>query len=467
MKDISHARTAITATTSILGSPPTMAVHRTLRQPWTMRKTLLLALIIIVIMVLTSAALAQVLTPAEIKDPDLRLLQQQYINDLKVVGQDIQALPLKYRFYLNRNLDLDESQQPHADQRSIRFDRYNGQTVLAITGNYYAAYPEKIAADQRARTTFLNVVMPILKSEVPRFQSNHEVQGYALEISHHVLGKVMGVIVERPENLMVFLPQSGALQLLGSRDENVQQAGLMQGQIFLNAQPVNIWLNGEGPQPVAGTDPSLSSTERAEAPTGTQVPQTREGNVGPAVSTAVPPVAKPNDVVVTPVREASPQVLAALQASSQEALARLVKELDSQAHFVPYASPSFVAFRQGIYLELSLNTTLSESAAGSRYKLAAMAFDDHVAHLIRPTLAYFKEESKFDGISFSTTVHVAGRSPAALKTEAVEFFFPFATLRCYEKYDCTGQQLVDTGAVLINGERVALDLQVAEGGLGR
>ena len=56
----------------------------------------------------------------------------------------------------------------------------------------------------------------------------------------------------------------------------------------------------------------------------------------------------------TPVRDTSPQALAALQASSQELLAKLVKELDPQAHFVSYASQSFVAFRQGIYLELSL-----------------------------------------------------------------------------------------------------------------
>ena len=26
------------------------------------------------------------------------------------------------------------------EQRSIRFDTYKGQTVLEITGNYYAAY---------------------------------------------------------------------------------------------------------------------------------------------------------------------------------------------------------------------------------------------------------------------------------------------------------------------------------------
>jgi hypothetical protein len=419
-------------------------------------------LALIVIMAGASAAAGQVLTPAEIRDPDLRSLQQQYLNDLKVVGQDIQGLQIKYHFYLNRTLDVDESQQQHSDQRSIRFERYNGQTVVSVTGNYYAAYPEKIGPDQRARSTFLNVVMPILKVEVPRFQTNRQVQGYAVEVSHHIVGNIMGVTVERPENLMVYLPQSGALQLLGSRDENVRQAGLLQGQIFLNAEPVNIWLNGEGPQPSAGAD--RDSTERPKRQTEIGPAAPGEGSAGRTTASPTTPVAKPNDLTPIVVRDTSPQALGALQASNQELLTKLIKELHPQAHFVPYASQSFVAFREGIYLELSLNTTLPESAAGSRYKLAAMAFDDHVAHLIRPTLAYFREGPKFDGISFSTTVHLAGKLPAAGKSEAVEFFFPFAVLRQYEKYDCTGQQLLDAGTVLINGERVAVDLQNAEGG---
>ena len=67
---------------------------------------------------------------------------------------------------------------------------------------------KKINPEQRARSTFLNVVMPVLKAAVPHFQSNQHVQGYAIEISHHIVGKVMGVSMERPENLMVFLPQS-------------------------------------------------------------------------------------------------------------------------------------------------------------------------------------------------------------------------------------------------------------------
>jgi hypothetical protein len=462
MSSMSHDRAAIADTT----------IRRVLRQEWYIRKRRLLSMILIV--AASGAASAQVLTPAEIPDPELRALQQQYINDLKIVGQDIQGLQLKYRFYLNRKLDLDESQQQQADQRSIRFDRYNGQTVLAVTGNYYAAYSDKIGADQRARSTFLSVIMPILRSEVPRFQSNRQVQGYALEISHHVRGNVMGVMVERPENLMVYLPQSGALRLLGARDENVQQAGLMQGQIFLNAQPINIWLNGEGPQPALGTDPNVNANadannnDRGSPPAGTPTAQVGESS-GVQIPAGVPaaPIAKPNVVAPAAVRDASPQALAALQGSNQELLSKLVRDLNSQAHFVSYASQSFVFFRQGIYLELSLNTTLPDSASGSRYKLAAMAFDDHIAHLVRPTLAYFKEESTFDGISFSTIVHLAGRSPAAGKTEAVEFFFPFGALHCYEKYDCTGQQLIDTGVVLINGERVALNLQIAESAAGR
>jgi len=430
-----------------------------------MHRRRLLALILVAA---TGITTAQVLAPVEIKDPDLSALQQKYLEDLKLVGQDILALQLDYHFYLSRKLDLDESQQQHADQRSIRFDHYNGQTVLAVTGNYFAAYPDKTGPDQRARSSFLHVVMPILKAEVARFQNNPQIQGYAVEISHHTLAKVMGVTVERPENLMVFLPQSGALRLLGSRDQNVQQAGLMEGQVFLNAQPITIWLNGEGPQARHGSDTIANSSDSAVPPAGADLAKAGTESDGRAVvSTPVAPTTKSIDLAPAPLRDTSPEWLAALQASNQELIAKLVKELDSQAHFVPYASQSFVAFRQSIYLELSLNTVLPASAVASRYKLAALAFDEHISVLIRPTLAYFKGEPEFDGLSFSTTVRPAGKSPAGGKSEAVEFFFPFTVLRCYEKYDCTGQQLLDGGAVLINGERVGLDLQVAEGGPGR
>jgi len=416
-----------------------------------------------------TSLLAQVVSPAEIKDPALRALQIEFMDDLRLAGQDILATQFDYPFYLSRKLDLDQAEQLHADRHSIRFDSYGGRTVLAITGNYYAAYSaEKISSDERARRTFLDAVMPVLKAAVPRFQSNRQVQGFAVEISHHIMGKVMGVSMERPENLMVFLPQSAALRLLASKDEDTRQAALMQGQTFLNAQPVTIWLNGAGPQLAANASASENFTDGDSGPAQVEaesIPAGNGGPVPPGKATTSPRVSKPKEPKPPPVRDTSPQALSSLQVSNQQVVDQIVKELDPQAHFVAYAPPKFVVFRQGIYLALSLNSTLPASDAGSRYKLAAMAFDEHLAHLIRPLLAYFKDEQKFDGIGFSTTVHVG--KPAAGTSEAVEFYVPFSSLRCYEKYDCTGQQLLDAGTVLINGERVGLDLQIAEGGSGR
>ena len=124
---------------------------------------------------------------------------------------------------------------------------------------------------------------------------------------------------------------------------------------------------------------------------------------------------------------------------------------------MPTPGRAFIGFRQGAYLQLSLSTPLT--SAGSRYQLAALAFDDHVAHLIRPLLAFFQQDDDFDGISFSTTL----KPPQGDGSESVEFFFPFRTLHCFASYDCTGQQLLDSGTIVIDGERSALDLQIAEG----
>src|SRR5246127_5246154 len=124
-------------------------------------------------LLMTGMSAAQVVAPVEIKDPQMRSLQFKYMDDLKEIGAEINNISFPYPFYLSRKLDLDEQQQKTAEQRSIHFDHYNGRTVLAITGNYYAAYSaEQLNKEQRARTTFLAVVEPILKVVVPKFQTN-------------------------------------------------------------------------------------------------------------------------------------------------------------------------------------------------------------------------------------------------------------------------------------------------------
>ena len=418
-------------------------------------------------------ASTQVVPAVEIRDPDLRKLQQDCMSQLKQAGQNIAAHHFNYPFYFSRKLDVDEHQQQRMDQHSIRFEHFDGATVLAISGNYYGAYSAvKFNEEMRARETFLDVVVPIFKAAVPVFQSDSRVQGYAVEVSHHVFGRTMGMPIERPENLMVYLPQSAAVKLVKAQTKLQQQVAMLESEVFLNAKPLDILLTDEE-VPVANeiTDSRQETSATATSPNIRAIAVDTSSKVEPIPGTtpveSEPKSVAPPPPAPTPARDTSLEALAALSSSIEGVTNQLLKELEPQAHFVAYAAPAMIAFRHQVYLEFSVSTALTEPSGTSRYRLAALAFDNHISPLIRRILTHFPGDQAFDGISFSTTVHGSGKAGAQqLVPLSVEFFFPLSPLRCYESYESTGQQLIDAGTVLINGERVTLDLQLAEG-MGR
>src|SRR5579859_98849 len=211
---------------------------------------------------------AQVVASVEITDPALRALQQQSFTDLKAVGKKIADYPFNFNFYLSRKLDIDENVQKRSDQHSIRFEHLNGSTVLAISGNYYGAYAaDKFNEEQRARQTFQDVVVPILKAAVPTFESSTAVQGYAVEVSHHVINKTMGMPIERPENLMIYFPRVAAVKLIEAQNNLAMQGALIDAEVLLNAKQLSIWLTDENsasagesaPDVAAPTNPTLTA----------------------------------------------------------------------------------------------------------------------------------------------------------------------------------------------------------------
>lgn len=399
---------------------------------------------------LAGFAAGQALAPAEVKNPQMRALQDKYLHQLQAVGAEVQAHVFPYPFYFSRVLDLDLAQQGRADQRSLRFDNYNGMTVVELTGNYFGSYSsELVTKSHRALRTFQDVMLPILDIVVPALKDNPDVEGFAMEISHRVRGKAMGMNMERPENLVLALSKDAAVRLVTAKTENDRQAALLDGHFYFNAQPFVLYLSDQ------------AAEEAAKQVADTGVPKDTGSDRAPAAATSAA-ASRTTSRPAAPPRDTSPEALAKIQTENQKMIELVAKELDPQAHFVSYAPPAVIAFRKGAYLEFSVNTTLPAATAGSRYKLAALAFDNHIAKLVRPMMAYFKGDLDFDGIAFSTTIHQGDKPDATQGSEAVEFFFPVDSLRCYETYDCTGQQLIDQGSVLINGERVSLDLQTAE-----
>ena len=142
---------------------------------------------LLLVLAATAPGMAQVVSPLEIADPELRALQQRYTGTLQAVATQIETLKFPYPFYFSRVLDVNEAKQRQLDQRSIRFAKFENQTVLQITGNYYASYATPpMDGNARARKTFLDVMLPLLKAAVPQFPADQDFQGFALEsLSSH------------------------------------------------------------------------------------------------------------------------------------------------------------------------------------------------------------------------------------------------------------------------------------------
>ena len=398
------------------------------------------------------AAFGQAITPMELQDPKMQHLQQRHLQTLMLIGKQIEEHKYPYSFYLCRTLDVDVAKIQAADLRSIRFESYQRKTVLSITGNYYASYSaERMDDGARLKETFRQVVVPILQAEAPHFPDDSEFSAFAIEVSHHVRRKAMGMSSEVPENVAVIIPVGAAQKFVDAKNDDERQSAILDAEIFLNGEPQSLWLR-EGAPP--------EEWKERNPPRAAQV-QAVSLNNAPASTSAASPTYVSNALLKpAPARIITPEALAGLQRQNQDSIDRMKTGLDPEAHFVAYAPPpSFIGFRQGSYLQLSTSTPLEAAPASSRYKLAALAFDEHISHLIRPLLDYFPSDADFDGVDFSTSIHVAGDS----KSESVEFFLPYRLMKCFASYDCTGQQLLDAGTVIINGERAALDLQIAEG----
>jgi hypothetical protein len=397
---------------------------------------------------------AQVISPLELNDPKLQRLQQKNFRTLVDIGGEIQRYKFSYPFYLSKVLDIDLAKMKDVDQRSIRFDSYKGETVLEVTGNYYASYnADSMDAEARLKTTFEQVIVPILKIEVPHFPDDSLFASFAIEVSHHVRAKVMGVRQEQAENVTVIIPVPSAQKLVDAKNDDQKQSAVLESRIYLNGQPYTLWVH-EGPPPEDWQNRYAPPVNKNQ-PTETAIAATNQpGTSGSTVSSNL------LKTTPTPMHILTPEALANLQRQNQDTIDRMIKGLDKQAHFFAYAPPTFVGFRQGSYLQLSINSQLDVPSGTSRYKQAALAFDDHVSHLIRPLLDFFPGEVDFDGIDFSSVIRLKNGEE---KTNSVEFFLPVRMMRCFASYDCTGQQLINSGTVLINGERSELDLQLAEG----
>jgi len=414
-------------------------------------------------------AVAQV-SPNEILNPQLKALESQYFSQLKTINQEIARTHFPFPFYLSRVVGLDPAQQVGADTRGLEFVRFKDRVVLKATGNYNVAYENKqFTRNERAARTFRDVMLPILQIVTEHIFPDVECDAIGFEVAFHVRDVQKSYNFEGKEILVVVLDRKDAFQMILEKDDNARQEILNRSLIYLGGQDFGLSLVDRDPMFVdtqarsksaksdAASGASSSSAARLIRSNPNLLPSASAGNA-PDSSTAASKV---------DLSQAKPAATAAdaekLQAQYQSQLDALSKEGQARFAFVAYDPPAFVVVSKQMVLQMTLkNTERFDPEKTSLYKRAALTFDLFLAPKMKDILDHIPSDLPTDYFDFSIINPLTATSLGKERSEAIEFLFPKALAQKFANAEITNQELIDKGQVLVNGVRIALNLQLVE-----
>jgi len=156
-------------------------------------------------------------------------------------------------------------------------------------------------------------------------------------------------------------------------------------------------------------------------------------------------------------------VPADLQTQYQQQLEALSKVGRAKFGFVDYDPPTFVVVSKQMVLQMTMkNSTRYDPDKTSLYKRAALTFDLFVAPKMKDVLDAIPSDPPVDYYDFSVVNPLLSSSGGKEGSEAIEFLLPRILAEKFAKTEITNQELLDKGQVLVNGVRIALNLQMAE-----
>jgi len=233
-------------------------------------------------------------------------------------------------------------------------------------------------------------------------------------------------------------------------------------------------LEAIGKEPSASAVPLRHVGDQGKQPPSNPVvlksgvePESRRANSPPGVSQAsaadhaIPAASATPPVGTETPSPATTEDADRLQSQFQAQLDTLASLGKANWHFVDYAPPSFGLYQNELVLQLTLrNASQFSPDSTSIYKRAAQSFDLLLARELKNILEKVPPDANFDAYDI-TVLNQLGPDPQA-SSEAVEYICPRKALGQFAYGEITGQQLIDESVVLVNGVRIALNLQLVE-----
>jgi hypothetical protein len=406
-----------------------------LRLPYRFRRQ---AIFLALGLAMSFSASAQV-SPSEILNPDLKALEESYLQQLKTLNQSIARTKFPFPFYLSRFVGLDPAQQAEADSRGLEFVRFQDRVILKVTGNYNAAYDTaRLTQNERAAGTFRNVVLPVLEQVTAALPHDLACDGIGFEISHHAHTRDRSYDYEGKEILVVVLDRDDAWALSGASADTDRQEVVNRAKVYVNGTEFGLSLTERDPLNVQAlprsvpAKPDATSTARSSTVAG-RSSLLRPNPSQPSASTVVPSPVETASASARPTppspKSADPQPAIPpptqteadrLSEKYKSQLTALGKEGAAKYHFVEYAPPAFMVFHDQLALQMTLRNSIQFGPAkGSIYKRAAQSFDLFLAPQLKDLSDKVSPDLEFQLFDFSVLNKL---SPGAKGTsEAVEF----------------------------------------------
>lgn len=414
-------------------------------------------------------ALSQV-GPAEISDARLKSLEQTHLSQLVDLNRAISGLAFPFSFRLSRYAALDPDQQIGADARGLEFVNFHDRLVLKVTGNYNAAYnADLLTPNQRANRVFDEVIVPVIGLLRGSFVGRPGFDAVGFEIAYHTRRQSKGYAYEGKEILVVVMDQADLISYSDTAEAMNRQGILNRSEIYLDGKPFGMALGERDPFDPAGLLRTARSSQAAtleekSAQPGDQARQQPQFQTvalqKPVFQPPVVRIPSAESVMDNP-RPAVPADLEALQGKYQAQLDDLAKQGAARFHFVDYAFPSFVRLGKQTALQVTLRNPGSfDKDSTSIYKRAAQSFDLFFAPDLKAMLALIPDGAEFDVLDLTILNELVSKTGKS--SEALEFVFPLKVLRQFAAAETTNQDLINQSVVLVNGVRIALNLQQVE-----
>lgn len=441
----------------------------------------------VTVFALSEPLFAQV-NPVEIANPRLKAAQTAYFPQIKSLYKQINEAQFPFKFALGRYVGIDPARQPEADARGIEFVYFHERMLLKISGSYNAAYrADLLTQNQRAARTFSEVIEPAIVLASRTIPADVSCDGIGFEISFHVRTRTQNFDFEGKEILVAIFDRAELFAFAQASSDAQRQEILNRSEVYLDGKPFGLDLSEKDPFDLETLDRSPSAPAQTARITAASASYARPDSnlVNPRL---LPPDLRPRDhLEIAGIPAGKPQPSPAgpnvssppataqvgspaavtstdaeyLQTQYQTQLDALSKLGLEKFHFVNYAPPSFVIYRNQVMLQLTLRNTIHFAPdSTSLYKRTAQSFDLFLAGQLKDILDKIPADAPFAGYDI-TVLNQLG-ADAHSSSEAIEFICPRIALRRFVDADITNQQLIDQSIVLVNGVRIALNLQLVE-----